>query len=81
MQMTKQYCCLTLMLQLWEVNHPQTDLFAVISEPFGVKTGTPQVMTFLEYDGATKWHIFRNHSPTRNSKWRPPKGDKYNPHS
>jgi len=25
-------------------------------------------VTFPEYDGATKWHIFRNSSPTRNTK-------------
>ena len=48
------------------VTLPQADLFAAISEPLGVNRNA--LVTFPEYDGATKWHIFRNSSPTRNTK-------------
>ena len=45
---------------------PKADLFAIISEPFGVKSNA--LVTFPQYDGTTKWHMFRSPSPTLNSK-------------
>ena len=45
---------------------PQTDLFAAISEPLGVKGNT--LVTFPKYVLTTEWHIFRNYIPTRRSK-------------
>ena len=47
-------------------NTPQTDLFDAISKPLGVNRNA--LVTFPEYDGATKWHIFRYSTSTRNTK-------------
>jgi hypothetical protein len=48
------------------VKHPQTDLFDAISKPLGVNRNA--LVTFSEYDGATKWHIPRYSTSTRNTK-------------
>jgi len=46
--------------------YPQTDLFTAIYKPLGVNRNA--LVTFPRYDAATKWHIFRNSIPTRQSK-------------
>jgi hypothetical protein len=45
---------------------PRTDLFTAISNPLGVYRNA--LVTFPKDEYATKWHIFRNSIPTRESK-------------
>ena len=45
---------------------PYTDLFTAISKPLRVNRNA--LVTFPKYGGATKRHIFRNSTPTRNTK-------------
>src|SRR5208282_3621514 len=44
----------------------QTDLYNAISKPLRVNRNA--LVTFPEYDGATKWYVFRNSIHTRPSK-------------
>ena len=44
---------------------PPDRFFTAISKPLGVSRNA--LVTFPKYDGATKWHIFRNSIPNRQS--------------